>query len=85
MGLIKTKKGYLFFTIVSFILSIYGFAGMIEGRGREVSPIYFGCLFLFSGAFFYTAILNKKTNNQLKSDTMYYCSVVRNFIKWLSV
>ena len=61
MALIKTKKGYLVFAILSFVLSAYGFAGMLDGRGgRHPSPIYFGVLLFICGVFFSYCYLNSK-------------------------
>jgi hypothetical protein len=55
MGLITTKRGYLLWAIVAFLLAAFGFAGMLEGRGGGLmNPLYaellcfaLGCMFLY--------------------------------------
>lgn len=67
MALIKTKKGYLIFAIVSFVLSAYGFAGMIDGRGgRHPSPIYFGVLLFICCLFFSYCFLKAQYQKKYK-------------------
>jgi len=60
LGLIKTKKGYLFFAIVCFILSLYGFAGLLEGGSRDPNPVYFGFILFFSGVYFLYCYFEKR-------------------------
>jgi hypothetical protein len=70
MGLIKTRKAYLIAAIISFILSIYGFAGILsEGRrGRHASPIYFGVLLLICGGYFLYCYFRSDNSRELKAD-----------------
>lgn len=50
MGLKKTRKGYLMWAMVAFLLVPFGFAGMLEGRGGgHPNPIYSGMLCLIMG------------------------------------
>ena len=66
MGAIKSKKGYLIFAILSFILSVYGFAGMLEGRGEnELNPMYAGIMCFCIGCLFLYFYFSKEKNTKL--------------------
>ena len=49
MGLIKKKRGCLFWAIVAFLLAPCSFADMLEGRGGHMNPIHAGLLCLVLG------------------------------------
>ena len=58
-GLIKTKKGYLFWAIFAFLLAPFGFGGILVAKGGRTDPIYagiscivMGCILLY---FYFTA------------------------------
>jgi hypothetical protein len=44
---IKARKGYLFWAVLAFILSAYGFADALAWKGGRVNPIFAG-LFCFA-------------------------------------
>ncbi len=52
MKLINAKTGYLIFALISFVVSVLGFAGLLEGKSPEApESIHLGLLFLFGGIF----------------------------------
>jgi len=53
MGTVKRQKRYLFYSVLSFILSFWGFAGLLATSRRPlVEPEFGGILLIGMGVYF---------------------------------
>jgi hypothetical protein len=64
---------YLFYSLLSFALSAYGFADKLAIRGgqQKITPAYFGMLFAVFGFYFFIRFMKtkfKQSNAPDKSD-----------------